>query len=259
MAPFQSPTGAAIRIDADPAAMAEAFAADLADAIARRLADAPFFALALTGGKTPAPLYAKLLEPGYASRVDWKRVKVFFGDERTVPPDHADSNYRMAREAWLGKGAVPAGNIFRMKGEGIEGDFAKAAAGYSEILRREAPASSSGFPALDLVLLGMGDDGHVASLFPGTAALNETQAIAVANAVPQQKTTRLTLTFPAINAARAVWMLVSGAGKAERAAEALGYRPGGEKLPVSRVRPASGMPLWRLDPAAAGLIPRSGQ
>jgi 6-phosphogluconolactonase len=144
-----------------------------------------------------------------------------------------------------------------MEGEGVggTGGLPLAAKKYDSILRRELPAADSGFPALDLVLLGLGDDGHVASLFPGTAALAETQAVAVANEVPQHDTWRLTLTFPTINAARAVWMTVSGSSKAERVAEALGYRPGGEALPVWRVKPAGGAPLWRLDPSAARLLP----
>src|SRR5690606_37380083 len=138
--------------------------------------------IALTGGNTPRPLYARLAEPVEPAIVDWSRVKVFFGDERTVAPDHPDSNYGMARNAWLGHGAVPEANIHRMEGEA---DPAAAAASYAATLRRELPEDAAGLPRLDLVLLGMGDDGHVASLFPDTDALSEIDALAVANRVPQ--------------------------------------------------------------------------
>jgi 6-phosphogluconolactonase len=253
-----APNGASVTILETPSALAEAFAEELVASIRRRLGKAPFFALALTGGRTPAPLYRKLLDPAYADAVDWSRVKVFFGDERAVPPGHLDSNYGMARGAWLGAGRVPKENVFRMEGEdaGEAGDWAEAARRYEAVLRREVPAGLDGVPALDLALLGMGDDGHVASLFPGTDALEETRALVVANVVPRLRTTRLTVTWPILAAAREVWLLVTGANKAERVVEALGWRPGGERLPAWRVRPLGGQARCWLDAAAAGLIPR---
>jgi 6-phosphogluconolactonase len=241
------------RVFADAGTMREAFAEAMMGAIGRRLESPGTFTLALTGGRTPEPLYRRLGREDCVARVDWTRVKVFFGDERTVGPDHPDSNYGMAWRSWLERGPVPQGQVFRMEGEaaGPAGDWAEAAARYEAALRREVEAGPAGMPALDLVLLGMGDDGHIASLFPGTRALEETRALAVANVVPQQKTTRLTLTFPILNAAREIWMLVTGEAKAGRVAQALGGRVGGDALPVGRVRPAAGRVVWWLDEGAA--------
>ena len=184
-------------------------------------------------------------------------MKIFFGDERTVGPDHPDSNYGMTRNAWLGLGLIPAGQIHRMEGEAE--DLEAAASQYEEILRRELPPATSspvGFPSFDLILLGIGEDGHIASLFPGTRALYETtQAVAV-NDVPQHATRRLTLTYPTLNAAREVWFLATGTHKAQCVAQAIGQAQGGWALPASCIRPAGGKICWWLDKgAAAGLTP----
>jgi 6-phosphogluconolactonase len=260
-----APNGAAVEVFESAEAMAGAFARAMTAAIAERLQEAACFSVALTGGRTPGALYARLGRPEFVAAVDWSRVKVFFGDERTVGPDRPDSNFGMAWGAWLKAGPVPHGQVFRMEGEaaGEAGDWSAAdfgelsrvAARYAETLRREVETGENGVPALDVVLLGMGEDGHVASLFPGTRALEETEALAVANVVPQQKTTRLTLTFPVLNAAREVWMLVTGEAKAERAAQVLGWLPGGEACPASRAKPAGGRVRWWMDRASASRIP----
>ena len=253
METLKSPTGMQIRVFEDVDALATAFAEGLTTFINRRLEQVPEFSLMLTGGRSVGPLYARLTDPQWAGSVDWTRVKVFWGDERTVPPDSEDSNYRLAWESWLQHGAVPESNIFRMRGEA---DPPEAAKEYAQILGEQLSSGPGNFPELDLILLGMGDDGHVASLFPGTRALDEDKVAVVANLVPQLDTMRLTVTFPVLNAAREVWMLVTGEGKADRVIEATGYIPGGEALPVWRVRPMGNAVRWWLDQAAGSRLPR---
>src|SRR5215212_4522615 len=168
------------------------------------------FSVALSGGTTPRRVYELLASDEYRARVEWPKVHVFFGDERNVPPDHADSNYRMAREALLSKVPIPGDNVYRMHGEL---DANEAAKQYGEMLKEKF-----GDGGLDMVLLGMGDDGHTASLFPGTEALGETKHRCVANYVEKLKAWRITLTAPFINRARCATVLVSGKSKAERLA-----------------------------------------
>jgi 6-phosphogluconolactonase len=178
-----------------------------ADAIAAR----GRFRLALAGGSTPRALYAYLAA---APDVDWTRTDLFFGDERAVPPDDAQSNYRMANETLFAPARVPPENIRRLRGEGP--DLDAAARDY------EAALGGADAPPLDLTVLGMGADGHTASLFPGTAALDERRRLVVAVDVPQLKTHRLSLTYPALLASRDVMFLVCGADKAETLAAVLG-------------------------------------
>jgi 6-phosphogluconolactonase len=170
---------------------------------------------------------------------------VFFGDERTVPPDHKDSNYRMAREALLAKVPIPGDNVYRMAGER---DPNTAAREYGQMLKEKFADGG-----MDMVLLGMGDDGHTASLFPETEALNETKHRSVANFVPKLNTWRLTLTAPFINTAREVLILVSGASKAARLQEVLEGPPDPRRLPVQLIRPATGGLTWIIDAPAAGM------
>jgi 6-phosphogluconolactonase len=174
------------------------------------------FALALAGGSTPRASYARLArEPG----VDWTRWHVFFGDERLVPPDHADSNERMARAAWLDQVALPAANVHRVR---TELGPSAAAADYEAELRRALPAGPDGVPELDLVLLGLGPDGHTASLFPGSPALAErTRLVTAVHDAPKPPRERVTLTFPVLEAARALIVLVAGADKARALAAAI--------------------------------------
>ena len=186
-----------------------------------RVADAAMtergvFTVALAGGSTPAGLYRLLAEPAWAAQVNWAKTLIFFGDERCVPPDHPWSNYRMAREALLDHVPLPQGNIYRMAGELPPAD---ATADYAGALRRAFDLRGAARPVFDLILLGMGDDGHTASLFPGMPALRERRRLVVATDVPgyvQPAVPRLTLTFPVLNAARHVMFLVAGAGKAQK-------------------------------------------
>ena len=183
----------------------------------------------VSGGHTPETLYKLLATDEYRSKIDWTRVHVFFGDERCVPPTDPESNYRMASEALLSHVPLPGDNVYRIRGE-IEP--AAAAKEYGLLLEERFGEGS-----LDLTLLGMGDDGHTASLFPGTAALHERRHRCVENEVPQLKTWRITLTYPFINRSHAVMILVSGASKAARIVEVLeGARSRAAADPGNRAR-----------------------
>jgi len=224
----------------------EALAAGVADAFvaAASAASARPFTVALAGGSTPKRLYELLAVPPRRERVRWDDVEFFFGDERSVPPDHPDSNYGMAKRALLDH--VPS-KTHRMAAEKDD------AAGYARVLAERIARRRDGFPVLDLVLLGMGDDGHTASLFPGTKALDERTAWVVMNDVPQLHTRRMTLTYPVLNAAERVWMTIGGAGKRPMVAECLAAAARNEMpRPILGVRPTAGELVWFLDKAAAG-------
>jgi 6-phosphogluconolactonase len=199
----------------------------------------------LAGGSTPKATYG-ILARDYAERIDWSRVHVFFGDERNVPPDHEDANYRMAREALLDH--VPIGGVHRMRGE-LPPD--EAAAAYEVELREFFGAEK--LPRFDLILLGIGGDGHTASLFPETPALEVHDRWVVANPVPKLDTTRITLTVPVINAARSVVFLAAGEDKAEALKEILEGDADPREYPAKLVQPPGG-PEWMLDRAAAGSL-----
>jgi 6-phosphogluconolactonase len=203
--------------------------------------------VALAGGGTPRRTYELLAEPPHRAAVPWGLCQVFFGDERCVPPDHADSNHRMAREALLSRVPIPPAQVHRIRGEAEDAD-AEAARAEAELRAALGPA-----PRLDLAVLGMGPDGHVASLFPGSPALAEERRLALAVVAAKPPPRRITLTLPALCAAEAALFLVAGAEKAERVAEVLSGRA--PDLPASRVRPA-GESIWLLDAAAASRLPR---
>lgn len=203
------------------------------------------FAVALAGGSTPKRAYEMLAaEHGEPGDLDWSKVYAFFGDERAVPPDDEESNYRMARDALLSR--VPIGGVFRMRGEL---DPAEAAALYEE----ELAAFFGGPPRFDLVLLGIGEDGHTASLFPHSSALDARGRWVVENPVEKLGTTRITLTAPAINTARKVALLVAGEGKAKALEEILEGDAGPHDYPAKLIRPSYG-PDWFVDRKAAGLL-----
>lgn len=196
------------------------------------------FRIGLCGGNTPKPVYsllAKSREP-----IDWNKVLVTFGDERCVPPDDAQSNYRMANEAFLSHVPIPAENVHRIQGE-LEPE--KAASDYEHVLLESAGRFSEPRYVHDLLLLGMGDDGHTASLFPETAALEETDRNVVANFVPKFDTHRITMTFPLINAARHVCFLVNDPAKESIVEKVLS---GMSDYPAARVHPESGELTWLL-------------
>ena len=214
------------------------------------------FRVALAGGTTPRRLYALLAEDSYSARVPWDGVHFFWGDERCVPPDHEQSNYRMAREELLDRVPVPADQVHRMRGE-LQPEL--AASKYEKLLRQQLSpdGSEKTLGRFDLVLLGMGDDGHTASLFPGTPALAETERWVVGQYVEKLEAWRITLTPPLLNAAHHVLFLVEGQGKAARLHEVLEGESHPDQLPAQLVRPTAGELVWMLDrPAASGLKER---
>jgi 6-phosphogluconolactonase len=204
------------------------------------------FAVALSGGRTPKLTYQLLASDEFRESIEWAHVHVFFGDERSVPPTNADSNYRMVDEALLSRVPIPSQNIHRMRGEG---DAVANARLYEDELQTFFAGAT--WPRFDLVLLGMGDDGHTASLFPGTEALAEQRAWTVGVWVEKLKAYRITLTIPAINHAAHVIFLITGASKAERLAEVIRGGGRGESLPAQLIRPENGSLEFFLDRAAA--------
>lgn len=228
-----------------PAAVAAAAAQRFAEAARASTARRGRFHVALAGGTTPRQAYADIAA---RTDIDWSKCEIYWGDERCVPPGDAASNYRAARAALLDAVAIPPHSVHRMRGEAADAEA--AAHDYAALL-----ASRLGTPpVLDLVLLGLGDDGHTASLFPQSPALGVTRLF-VATAVSPQRQRRLTLTFPAINAAREVLFLVTGAGK--RAALERALAPSGDVLetPARGVQPRSGRVVWLVDAAAWGAPP----
>jgi 6-phosphogluconolactonase len=203
------------------------------------------FSLALSGGSTPKALYSLLSGDDYRGKVDWANVHLYFGDERCVPPDSVDSNYRMAKETLLDRAPIPPANIHRIRGEI---DPQAAAKEYGDLLKQDF-----GDGGLDLTLLGMGDDGHTASLFPYSEALKETKHRCVANWVEKLKTWRVTMSFPLLNRSAAVMILVAGASKAPRVHEILEGPRDPDRLPIQRIAPESGKLTWILDAGAASM------
>jgi 6-phosphogluconolactonase len=241
-----------IRILNTPADLFQAAATEFATLAVQAVQSNGRFTVALSGGSTPKSLYA-LLAGGSIPNIPWERIFFFFGDERFVPPEHPDSNYRMAREAGLFS-KVPESNVFRVPTEGKDADTAARA--YEQTLGKFFCLPGGEFPRFDLVLLGLGPDGHTASLFPGTAALNETRSLVVANWVDKFQTYRLTFTLPVINRAACVMFLVSGADKANIVREVLENE--NANLPSQKVRLADGRLLWLLDRAAGSDLSQSG-
>lgn len=216
------------------------------------------FTVALSGGSTPRAMFAQLAQAPFLDTVPWESIYFFWGDERTVPPDHADSNYRMAWETLLSKVPVPATNIFRIPAE--LPDPERAASEYAATLQtafaRPAPATTplGGVPRFDLIFLGMGPDGHTASLFPGTSALQVTDKTVVANYVDKFATYRITLTAATINNARNVTFIVAGPDKAEALREVLEGASQSDVYPSQLIHPHNGSLLWMIDEAAAALL-----
>ncbi|HEY7351641.1 MAG TPA: 6-phosphogluconolactonase [Terriglobales bacterium] len=204
------------------------------------------FTVALSGGSTPRGVHQELATK-LSSQLPWDKVFFFWGDERHVPPDSSDSNYRMANETLLSKLPVPRENIFRIPAE--LSDAREAARKYAETLKQFFKPPSNSFPQFDFILLGMGPDGHTASLFPGTAALQNYDDFVAANWVEKLNTFRITFTYPVLNNGKSVMMLVSGDEKAEMVRRAL--KDPSANLPCQGVRPVNGELVWFLDKGAA--------
>jgi 6-phosphogluconolactonase len=248
--------GAQIRIYRDPGELALKAAQLFARLADQYVVSTGRFAVALSGGSTPKAMFSLLAGSPFKETVPWRSIYFFWGDERCVPPDHPDSNYRMAREALLEKVPVPEENIFRIP---AERDPQLAAMEYSMMLRRffaSAPATAPllNLPRLDLILLGMGADGHTASLFPNTSALKAREQIAVANYVEKLGAYRITLTADTINNARNVVFLVAGRDKAEALREVVRGERRPELYPSQLIRPGNGTLLWLVDEAAAQFL-----
>ena len=209
------------------------------------------FTIALAGGSTPKSLY-NLLATNARTALPWDRMFFFWGDERHVPPTDPDSNYRMADETMLSKIPVAAANVFRMKTENP--DAAAVAEDYEQTLRKFFQVEPGQVPTFDLILLGMGPDGHTASLFPHTAALQEKSRLVLANWVEKMKTYRITLTLPVLNAGGCVIFLVSGTDKATALHAVLEEDVPGEQYPAKLVRPRQGKLIWLVDRAAASTL-----
>jgi 6-phosphogluconolactonase len=207
------------------------------------------FAVALSGGETPRALYRMIARQQFSQKIPWRRVQLYWGDERCVPPEDAASNYGMARDAFIRHVPIAAENVHRVLGEQPP---AQAALAYEKELRALAALErpTSELPVFDLILLGLGGDGHTASLFPHSDSLEVEERFAVATEAPDGSS-RITVTYPVINAARRVWFLVSGAQKAGMVAEVIEGLMMPAAVPAQGVRPVHGQLTWLLDEAAA--------
>jgi 6-phosphogluconolactonase len=235
-----------VRIFEDAAKVAEAAANRFIELGREAVSERGRFTVALAGGSTPKQAYRLLASAPFRQQLDWSKVHIFFGDERSVPPDDIESNYRMANEALLSHVGLPLENIHRMNGVG---DVVANARLYEDEMRTFF--NDAGWPRLDLVLLGMGNDGHTASLFPGTQALHEEQAWVVGVWVEKLSAYRITLTAPAINHAAHIIFLVTGENKAEPLREILKGQQSSEQLPAQLIKPLDGSLEWFIDRAAA--------
>lgn len=238
-------------VAADAAALADAAAAHLRRLLAAAVEARGTAWIALAGGRTPRAVYERLAAPGLPA-LDWSRVHVAFGDERLVPPAHADSNYAMARAALLDRASVPAAQVYRIRGELPKAT--DAAAVYSRDLARAMPLAAAAWPIFDAVLLGLGADGHTASLFPGAPTLAVADRIAADAVAPAPPVHRVTLTFPVLNSARAIVVLTAGEDKAPAVARAFDDDVPVHECPIRGVRPADGTVTWHLDAAAASKL-----
>jgi 6-phosphogluconolactonase len=234
----------------DAASLAEEAARRVVIAVRNAVARRGVCRLALSGGSTPRRLYARLAEKPHRERIDWSKLQLFWGDERCVPPDHPDSNYRMVRDALLSNVPLPENAVHRIP---VELGPDRTAARYEEVIRT---GSAEAVPRFDVVLLGMGADGHTASLFPDTPALRAERRLVVPTIAPTSPHDRVSITLRLINAARLVVFLVVGQDKARALASVLSDegRASGGSLPASLVRPRKGRLLWLVDRAAAAYI-----
>jgi 6-phosphogluconolactonase len=245
-----------IRICVTPQDLFHAAADEVVHAATQAVAARGRFTIALSGGSTPRSLYTLLADS--ARDFPWPQTFFFWGDERHVPPDNPESNYRMANESLLSKVPVPPANVFRVLAENP--DAGAAASAYEQTIQSFFHLDAANpFPNFDLILLGIGPDGHTASLFPGTKALLEQSRLVVANLVDKLNTDRITLTYPVLNAAHCVLFLVSGLDKAPALQEVLEGTGAVETYPAKGVRPEEGRLVWIADRAAASMLQRTGK
>lgn len=242
-----------VRILADGAATAKRAAQEFVQAAAAAVRANGSFSVALAGGSTPKALYSLLADdPVLRSQVPWDKIHLFFGDERHVGPGHPDSNFRMATEAMISRAPLRKEQVTRIQGESPDAE--EAAREYEQELRAYFRLKPGEYPRFDLLLAGMGNEGHTLSLFPGTKALHPSERIAVRNWVGKLFTDRITLTAPAANNAALILFLVTGADKAPALKAVLEgpYEP--EQLPAQLLQPTNGRLLWLVDAAAGGML-----
>jgi len=239
---------AEVRVLTAPQDLFAAAAEEVVHSATEAVAQRGRFTIALSGGSTPKSLY-NLLATNARTTLPWDRMYFFWSDERHVPPTDPDSNYRMANEAMLSKVPVPTGNIYRFPAENP--DASAAAEAYEATIQKFFQVQPGELPRFDLILLGLGPDGHTASLFPGTAGLQEKKRLVIANWVEKLKTYRLSFTYPMINAAQRIAFLVSGGDKATVVRSVLEENVPGEQYPAKLVQPTDGQLIWFLDRAAA--------
>ena len=237
-----------VKVFSNATALAEFAAESFVQLAGESIRQRGLFTAALSGGSTPKLLYKELTASERQRRLAWEKVYLFWGDERCVPPDHLDSNYHMVKETLLNEISIPEGNIHRVP---AELDVRLAAFQYEEDLRGFFGGK---WPHFDLVLLGMGDDGHTASLFPDSAGLNEEERWFIANYAPKKQFWRLTLSKNAINAARNILVMVQGAQKADMIASVLTKGEGECVKPIQLITPLNGRMVWALDAEAASKL-----
>ncbi len=242
-----------IGILADGAAIAERAAQEFVQAAAEAVRIKGSFNVALAGGSTPKALYSLLVnDPALRSQVPWDKMHLFFGDERHVAPDHPDSNFRMALEAMISKSPLKPEQVTRIKGEYPDAD--EAALEYEKALREYFKLKADEYPRFDLVLAGMGNEGHTLSLFPGTKALHPDGRLVVRNWIGKLCTERITLTAPAASNAALIIFMVTGADKAPALKAVLEGPFEPEQLPAQLLQPQNGKLLWLVDTAAGSML-----
>jgi 6-phosphogluconolactonase len=243
-----------VYVCADPPELARTAARRFVDWAWQSIAKDGKFNVALSGGSTPRELYRVLATPEFRAQVDWPRVHLFWGDERAVPPESPESNYGMARRELLVRVPIPGSNVHRMEAE--DTNIGRAAHDYEAVLRKFLPLDDRGFPRFDLILLGLGAEGHTASLFPGSKLLRETSRWVSTPMVPKLGSRRMTLTLPVLEAARRAVFLVAGAEKASILLQVLCEHPD-PPLPAQMVKPREGERLFLVDEAAAAKLSAS--
>src|SRR5713101_57585 len=247
-----------IRILTDAAAVANRAAQEFVQAAAAAVREKGAFNVALAGGSTPKALYSLLAtDPTFRSRVPWDKIHVFFGDERHVGPDHPDSNFRMATEAMLSKAPLKPEQVTRIKGE--YSDTETAAKEYEHALESFFKLGNGAYPKFDVALLGMGNEGHTLSLFPGTKALHDNGRLVMPNWIGKLYTERVTITAPVVNEARLAIFMVTGADKAPALKAVLEgpYEP--EQLPSQMIQPKNGKLVWLVDTSAGSMLSKEIQ
>jgi len=233
--------------------IAKRAAQDFLQSATQAVSEKGSFTVALSGGSTPKALYSLLAtDAALRSQLPWDKMYMYFGDERSVGPDHADSNFRMATETMLSKVPIKPEQVFRIKGE--YKDTEKAAQEYEQVLRTSFKIADGQFPRFDLVFLGIGNEGHTASLCPGTKALHETKRLAARNWVGKLYTNRITLTAPVINSAARVVFMVTGADKTLALKGILEGPHEPDQLPAQLIQPPNGKLVWLVDTVAGGML-----